>query len=92
MTNNNNTKEFLTKLLEAWDNNSVSNIFMQSRFHSFVNDSPQETLDTLFFDVYIQHPLLSNFTQLHSFITPRSSSIYQGITDYLPSDCKVLNS
>jgi len=84
MTNNNNTKEFLTKLLEAWDNNSVSNIFMQSRFHSFVNDSPQETLDTLFFDVYIQHPLLSNFTQLHSFITPRSSSIYQGITDYLP--------
>lgn len=84
MTYNNNTKEFLSKLLEAWDKNSVSYTFMQSRFHNFVNDSPRETLDTLFFEVYLQHPVLSNFTQLRSFITPQSMNIYKGISNYLP--------
>jgi hypothetical protein len=48
MSYNNNINEFLSKLLEAWDKNSVSYTFMQSMFHNFVNDSPSETLNTLF--------------------------------------------
>lgn len=83
MSYNNNINEFLSKLLEAWDKNSVSYTFMQSMFHNFVNDSPSETLDTLFFEIYLQHPVLSNFTQLRSFITPQSINIYKGISSYL---------
>lgn len=84
MTYNNNTEEFLSVLLEAWDKNSVSYPFLQARFHNFVNKSPQETLNTLFFNVYLKHPLLPNFTHLRSFLAPQSIKIYQGISRYLP--------
>jgi len=56
---------------------------MQARFHNFVNKSPQETLDTLFFKIYLQHPVLPNFAYLRSFLLPQSSKIYQGVSVYI---------
>ena len=79
-----NTEKFISALLESWKNESVSYPFMQARFHKFLKLSCRETLETLFFKVYLNHPLLPDINSLRSFLIPQCRHLYHGISSFLP--------
>jgi len=80
----NNTEQFISALLESWKNESVSYPFMQARFHKFIKLSCKETLETLFFKVYLNHPLLPDIYSLRSFLIPQCRHLYNEISTFLP--------
>jgi len=80
----NNTEEFILRLLESWKNESVSYPFMLARFHKFIKQACRETLETLFYKVYLNHPLLPDINSLRSFLIPQCRYLYNGISNFLP--------
>ena len=78
-----NFEGFLLDLLNRWDLEDQTYPLMQARFQKIVNKYPQETLDTLFFNIYFQYPKLLNFTRLRAFLSPQFNKIHLAISDYL---------
>lgn len=81
----NNTEYFIETLLDYWGEESLSYPFMQARFHKFVKQYQRETLETLFYKMYLNHPSLPDINSLRSFLIPQSRYIYREISSFLPS-------
>lgn len=78
----NNLDRFLTDFLNYRPPNTTTNSFMHKKFYNLVNKDPEKTLNKLFFELYLQHPAISRFSQLRSFLIPHFSEVYNGFSDY----------
>lgn len=77
-----NFLEVLTNVLDDWRFTNSTDPFLQRKFHHLVNQHPQKTLNTIFFELYLKHPAINRFSSLRRFFVSQCDHVYSGFSDY----------
>lgn len=64
-------EKYLTELINVWGSGD-SPSYSFKRFRNLVNQDPEKILDALYFKIYQNHPGLSTFSMLRSFVIPQA--------------------